>query len=210
MRTTYYPHRYKHDKQINIIAFQDVKQKVIDTNLSIQDEAYFWLLYYCGVRKSEGFERVAEDFNINDTHLIVDFHQRKKNGATVAPLELPLHWYGIDKIVLCIEKARDRKKAVYVQKDKKRVRIVVKAQWVFPKIQSTKAWEIVKKVLGEGYYPHFLRLNRLTEIAKDPTANITRIKSFSGIKTTKVLSAYLGTDKKEQQAAIEWMNKQYK
>jgi len=194
------------------MSFREVKQKVVDTNLSISDEAYFWLLYYCGVRKSEAYERVAEDFEINETHLIIDFHKRKKGGAEVDPLELPLHWYGIDKLVQCVEKAKNRrphKKAVYVYVDKKRARQLKKDRWVWPKIQSTKAWQIVNKVLGEGYYPHFLRLNRLTEIAQDPTASLTRLKSFSGIKSVRILDEYLGTSKKEQQKAIDFMDKQY-
>ena len=100
-------------------------------------------------------------------------------------------------------------KAVYVYQNKKRVRIVKEGKWVFPRIQSTKAWEIVQEVLGEGYYPHFLRLNRLTEIAQDPSASLTRLKSFSGIKSITALNSYLGTAKKEQQKAIEYMNKKY-
>ena len=203
---------YKHGKKDHIIPFQTVKQKVIDANLSISEEAFFWILYYCGVRKSEAYERVAEDFEMNDTHIIINFHQRKKNGAEVPPLELPLHWYGINKIVEVVRKARDDKafkKAVYVYIEKKRVRQLRKEQWVFPHIQSTRAWQIVRNVLGEGYYPHFLRLNRLTEIGRDPTASLTRLKSFSGIKSTKVLDEYLGTSKKEQQKAIEFMNQQY-
>jgi hypothetical protein len=32
----------------------------------------------------------------------VDFHQRKKRGAEVPPSELPLNWYGVDKIVRVI------------------------------------------------------------------------------------------------------------
>ncbi len=203
---------YKTGKKDNIIAFQEVKQKVIDANLSISEEAYFWLLYYCGVRKSEAYERIAEDFEINDTHLIVDFHQRKKNGKTVPPLELPLRWYGINKLVDAVKKAEDntpRKKAVYVYVNKKRTRQVRKERWVFPNIQSTKAWQIVQKVLGKGYYPHFLRLNRLTEIGRDPTASLTRLSSFSGIKSVTALNEYLGADKKEQQKAIEFMDREY-
>lgn len=204
---------YKHGKQSNIMGHADVKQKVVNMKLLISEEAFFWLLYYCGCRKSEAYERVAEDFVINDTHLIVNFHQRKKGGAEVDPLELPLNWYGIDKLVAIVEKAKARQrpttKAIFVYVDKKRVRQLKKANWVFPKIQSTKAWDIVKKVLGKEYYPHFLRLNRLTEIGSDPTANLTRMKSFSGIKSTVALNEYLGKSKKEQQKAIEWMDKQY-
>lgn len=204
--------KYMYGKKEEILSFKVMKQKVIEANLHWRDEAFFWLLYYCGVRKSEAYERVTGDFKKSETHLIVDFHERKKRGAEVPPLELPLNWYGIDKIVKSILVAlnsRPRKKAVYVYEDRKRVRILRTDRWVFPRIQSTKAWTIVQNVLGEGYYPHFLRLNRLTEIAQDSTASLTRLKSFSGIKSTTALNSYLGTAKKEQQKAIEYMNKKY-
>ena len=218
---------YKHGKKEDIITFETVKKKVIDANLLKDEEAFFWLLYYCGVRKSEAYERVAEDFKITDTHIVIDFGQRKKAGAKVPPLEIPLRWYGIDKVVEGVQRAKTfkpRYKTVFVYEPtaetrltkrgrvvpvKKRVGKKVKGKWVFPHIQSTKAWEIVRKVLGQGYYPHFLRLNRLTEIGMDPTASLTRLKSFSGIKSARVLDEYLGTSKKEQQKAIEFMDRRY-
>jgi hypothetical protein len=52
---------------------------------------------------------------------------------------------------------------------------------------------IVQEVFGEGYYPHFLRLNRLIENAQDPSANLTHLKSFIGIKSITALNSYLGT-----------------
>ncbi|UCC32928.1 MAG: hypothetical protein JSW53_03800, partial [Candidatus Bathyarchaeota archaeon] len=121
-------------------------------------------------------------------------------------------WYGMNKLEYMVEKAKERRprnKAVYVYVDHMRTRQLRKDRWVFPNIQSTKAWKIVRKVLGEGYYPHFLRLNRLTEIGRDPTASLTRLKSFSGIKSTSALNEYLGASEKEQDKAIEFMDKQY-
>jgi len=112
------------------MSFQEVKAKVLDTKLSISEEAYFWLLYYCGCRKSEGYERVAEDFEINDTHLIVDFHQRKKGGDEVPPLELPRHWYGIDKIIECIEKAKPRTKTIFTSQPTGETRLTKKGKEV--------------------------------------------------------------------------------
>lgn len=205
--------RYSIDgKKTEVLDFKFVKQKVINTCLPWKDEAYFWLLYYCGVRKSEAYERVATDFKVTETHLIVDFHQRKKRGAEVPPLELPLSWYGMDKLVKAVQAAascKPRNKAVFTYIDKKRVRTLKVDNWVFPHIQSTKAWEIVQSVLGIGFYPHFLRLNRLTELASDSSSNLTRLKSFTGIKSTRVLDSYLGTSKKEQKKAIEYMSQKF-
>ena len=91
---------------------------------------------------------------------------------------------------------------------KKTVGIVKRERWLFPHINSTWAWKVVKRILGEKYYPHFLRLNRLTEIGSDPSASIVRMKSFSGIKDTKTLESYLGVSKTEQDAAVGFIGKQ--
>lgn len=205
--------KYKHGKKTETQSFQDIAKAVEQAELPDNEQAYFWLLCYCGVRKSEGYERIAEDFKLTDTYLAIDFHQRKKHGAEVDPLELPKDWKGVDKIIQAVEQAKDRNqrtKAVFVYQNHKRVLVRQKAHWVFPDIQSTKAWHIVRKVLGSDFYPHYLRLNRLSEIGADPTASLLRLKSFSGIRSTKVLDDYLGTSKKEQQKAIEYMNSQMK
>jgi integrase len=203
---------YKHGKKREIIPFSIIKQKVAAADLNWRGEAFFWLLYYTGVRKSEAYERTASDFKNTDQFLVVDF-KRKKGSIDVPPLEIPLVWYGVDKIVKAVNyalRSPPKEKGIFVYENKKRVRKVRKDRWVFPNIQSTKAWELVQEVLGEEYYPHFLRLNRLTELGSDPSANLTRLKSFSGLKTTSVLEGYLGTSKREQQKAIEYMNKKYR
>lgn len=204
--------KYKHGKKLETLPFKEVKQKVAAADLHWRDEAYFWLLYYTGVRKSEAYERTTSDFKIKDKFLAVDF-KRKKGSLNVPPLELPLHWYGVDKIVKSIQlatKSHPRQKAIYIYQNKKRVRILKEEKWVFPNIQSTKAWELVEEVLGEEYYPHFLRLNRITELCSNPEANLTQIKSFSGIKSTRIIEEnYMGVSKREQQKAIEYMNKKY-
>jgi hypothetical protein len=49
-----------------LLPFATVKQRVVDANLHGRDEAFSWLLYLCGVRKSEACERVADDFKITE------------------------------------------------------------------------------------------------------------------------------------------------
>jgi len=51
--------KYKFEKKEEILPFRLVKKKVINANLHLRDEAFFWLLYYCGVRKSEAYEIAA-------------------------------------------------------------------------------------------------------------------------------------------------------
>ena len=87
---------------------------------------------------------------------------------------------------------------------------MVRDHWLFPNIGSSTALRLVKEVLGPKFYPHFLRLNRITEILTDPTGNVTRIKSYTGIKTVKVIEAYMGVSEKEQEAALAFMEKRMK
>lgn len=203
-------HRYKHGKQTSPMTFQEFKNRVEKASLNSEKEAFIWLLYYAGCRKSEGYERTARDCQVTGEHFIIDFGQRKKHGAKVDPLKFPRSWPGIEQLIKLFERASERKpsrKRIFYQENKTTKSRVVKDQWLFPHIQSATAWRIVKTVLGQEYYPHFLRLNRLTEIGSDPEASIIRLKSYSGIKSIRALESYLGTSKEEQEAALSWMEK---
>jgi integrase len=214
-----YEHKYKSGKKEELIPFSEIMQKVRVAELPLAHEAFFWILYYTGVRKSEAYERVVDDFAISRNHVSIDFHQRKKGGAKVPPLKLPRKWYGVNRIVEVVQRIQERRekqqgkrptrKTVYTYVEKKRTAIRMKDYWVFPRIQSTTAYNIVRKVLGDGWYPHFLRLNRLTTIGSDPSASLTRLKSWSGIKSVKTLQKYLGTSEREQDKAVEFVDEEY-
>jgi hypothetical protein len=204
-----YEHRYK-EKQTRPIAFQEFKNRVEKASLNTEKAGFIWLLYHSGCRKSEGYERTVKDCQVTETHFMIDFQQRKKHGATVDPLRFPRSWPEIELLVKLYERAearRPRSKRIFYQENRATRSRIVKDQWLFPNIQSATAWRIVKAVLGQEYYPHFLRLNRLTEIGQDPEANIVRLKSYSGIKSIRALESYLGISVEEQEAALFWMEK---
>lgn len=206
-----YEHRYKHGKQTGLMDFQEFKNRVEKARLNTEKAAFIWLLYHAGCRKSEAYERTAKDCQVTGEHFTIDFGQRKKHGARVDPLKLPRAWAEIELLVKQYEKAAARKpsrKRIFFQEDKTTKSKIIKDQWLFPHIQSATAWRIVKDVLGKEFYPHYLRLNRLSEIGQDPESNIVRLKSYSGIKSIRTLESYLGTSEKEQEAALTWMQKQ--
>lgn len=206
------PH-YKEGKEEQPLSFFEFKDRVKKSKLNSEKKGFIWLLYYAGCRKSEAYERTAADCKVTDSHFIIDFGQRKKHGARVDPLKFPRYWDGIEILVSLYKKAAQRKpkkKRIFYQENKIRKTKVIKDQWLFPYIQSVTAWKMVKDVLGSSYYPHFLRLNRLTEIGSDPEASVVRLKSYSGIKSIKALESYLGTSKEEQDAALSWMEKKMK
>ena len=207
--------KYKHGKITESLSFQEIKEKVIQVENKLTREAlaYFWLLYYAGCRKSEAYERTVEDCSIKDGYFIIDFHQRKKHGAEVPPLKFPLWFPGIDVVCEQLEKASGKRiSKKLIERTVKGVRSTkrLRARWLFPHVAARWAQVIVKEILGEQYYPHFLRLNRITEMCSDKDVSLTRLKSFTGIKSLDALQSYMGVAEKEQDAAVDHMAKQIK
>ena len=209
------PH-YKSGKQTEQLEFNQVQEKVeaAKKRLTKEQLSYFWLLYYSGCRKSELYERTVGDCSITSESFILDITQRKKGSANTEPLEFPLWFPGIDVVCAWLEKARSKKKSTKLLerwKNKKRITSRIKAHWLFPNIHRDTALRIVKNILGAQYYPHFLRLNRITELCSDPESNLTRIKSFTGIKSTRIIEEnYMGISKMQQKAAMNFIGKQIK
>jgi hypothetical protein len=190
---------------------EKVKAYLVKGWMSKQSLAFFWVLYYVGVKKSEAYERTVQDCQLTESVFIIDFHKRKKGGAKVPPIELPLWFPGVDLIAEQWQRAKKKRpsrKLIERTTSGERKSWHETKQWLFPRVQKQWALEIVKKLLGKAYYPHFLRLNRITEICSNPEANIEMIKSWTGIKSIRVIEKYMGVSKKQQNKAVNWMGKQ--
>lgn len=178
---------YKQGKQTDTIELEDFT-KALRSCVSLRDKSFLALLYWTGVRKSEAYERVKEDFTTTESDLVIDFHKRKKGGLDVPALEIPLDLPFVDSIV-------------------KRVRLTLPGRRVWS-FNGVTAWRIVKRVLGEKYYPHFLRLNRITRMADDPTATVPELKSWTGLKTTRALDVYIGYSKRRMEKGKERLRRE--
>lgn len=205
--------RYKDGKQTEHQSFQEIQEKVLAAAHSLTREAlaFFWLLYYVGCRKSEAYERTVEDCQLTETHFIIDFHQRKKGSAEVPAIEIPRWFPGVEILCEQLLKARQKRSSrKLIEKTRRGDRSTEykRARWLFPHVQKQWALMIVKRILGDSYYPHFLRLNRITEICSNPEANIEMIKSWTGIKSIRIIEGYLGVSRKQQHKATDWMAKQ--
>jgi hypothetical protein len=198
-------------KQTELISLQQFADKMAEhLDLDLEAQSFLWGIFWSGVRKSEWYERIAEDVVLTDDNLIIDFHQRKKHSAATPPLKFPRNYPGIDIIVewyrrIAVrppirKKIWDYSGGVIKITDDKR-------KYLFPHIQTSKALYLVKHVMGEQYYPHFFRLNRLSTIGRDKECSIVRMKSFSGLKTVAAIEAYLGTSEEETDAAIAYSGK---
>ena len=187
-----YEHRYKHGKQKEIMTLEDFKLRIQDADAlgcKLSHLAFTIILWHTGVRKSELYERVKSDVKVTDEYLIIDFGKRKKKGAEVPPLKIPLSYYGVKSYVLPYLGVA---KGVYTlhRKNKR----------LFPLIKSASAWYIVKHILGKQYYPHYLRLRKLSAIGKKH--GVTHVKAVSGIKSLKALESYIGYDEATQDEAM--------
>lgn len=182
--------KYKHGKQTDTIELEFLHKRMSKGIFKqpFRDKSFLALLYWTGVRKSEAYERVKEDFTVTKTDLVIDFHQRKKNGLEVPPLEIPLD---LPYVNLIVERAKKTKQGNLV--------------W---RISDDTAWRIVKRALGEKYYPHFLRLNRITRMFDDPTTTIPEAKSWTGIKTAKALDVYIGYSKRRMEKGKERLRRE--
>jgi ABC-type uncharacterized transport system ATPase component len=95
-----YEHRYKYGKQKVIMTVESFKEKLEASEVKLEQRAFLVLLWHSGARKSEVYERVKDDVEITEAHVIVDFHQRKKHGETVPPLKIPRKFYGVEEYLV--------------------------------------------------------------------------------------------------------------
>jgi hypothetical protein len=199
-------------KQTELISLQDFADRMskhVD-DLDLESQAFLWGLFWCGVRKSELYERIVEDVKLTDVDISIDFHQRKKHSASTPPLKFPRTYPGIDVIVAWYQRIAPRapvRKRVWDYSGGVTKVTNDKCKYLFPHVQTTKALYLVKHVMGEQYYPHFFRLNRLSTIGRDKDCSIVRMKSFSGLRTVAAIEFYLGTSAEETDAAIAFSGK---
>jgi integrase len=205
-----YEHRYKYGKQKEIMSVDEFREKLESSDLDLEQKAFIVLLWHTGVRKSEAYERVKKDVKITDSHVIVDFYKRKKGGEEVPPLKIPRTFYGVEEYLkpYLTKPKRLKVKTIFTYETVLGKLIIhskqVKDRWLFPHINSTTAWRLVKKVFGERYYPHYLRLRKLSKIGKDRRrGTIIHLKSVSGIKSLRALEEYMGIDEEAQDEAME-------
>ncbi len=205
-----YEHRYKYGKQKAIMSLEEFREKLEAANIKLEQKAFLVLLWHSGVRKSEAYERVKGDVTITDTHVIVDFHQRKKHGENVPPLKIPRRFYGVEGYLLAYlrKPKRAKVKTLYTYETREGKLLThsekVEAKWLFPHIGSATAWRVCKRVLGREFYAHYLRLRKLSKVGMNrEKGSITHLKALSGIKSVRALEAYIGYDEEAQDAAME-------
>ena len=152
--------------------FDSVKKN--EKNLGKDYTAFVVLLYYFGIRVSEGLKLKREAFTISKGKLYVDIGERLKHSKRTAPVSVMLDRPYVSWIIDCA-KNTERKQRV----------------WKFSRVT---AWRIVSKHFR--CYPHFYRLNRITTFF-DKNFPISKVKNWTGL-TLSSLNYYCGISDTEE------------
>ena len=170
--------RYKHGKRTAPIDFETFRDRMencrwrrqgLDPKDVLSHKSFVAFLYWFGVRKSEALNMQISDFSFKDTLLIADISP-KKHGSR-EPLEVPMIYPFVDLIV---------KRILEVEEGR---------LWKF---SDRTAINIVKRVMGDQFYPHFFRLNRATRFLEDPTTTVPEMKAWFGWRSAKSIDPYIG------------------
>jgi len=170
---------YKYGKITAPIDFQTFRDAMENGRFAkgkaLSHKSFLAFLYWFGVRKAEALERTKEDFLITDGLLIVN--ARPKKGGERESLEIPVDYPYADLIIENVKRTRHS-----------------------PRNEDGRVWDfsprtainIVKRALGDRYYPHFFRLNRATRFLEDPTTTLPEMKAWFGWRAAKTVDPYIG------------------
>jgi hypothetical protein len=131
-------------------------------------QAYCAILYYFAVRGGEAVKATKEQFAIGDTDFYYDVGKRLKHSERTATLSISKDRPYVDAIVKAVHATRE-------------------GQRVFPFTTRTGR-NIVYRVFPT--YPHFFRLNRITQMFNDGWT-VTEVRSWTGL-TLNALNYYVG------------------
>jgi len=170
--------RYKFGKQerpINYEEFYRVLEKNFPLNVDVKyrkatrrARAFNILCFYTGLRQGEIRRLRRRDFSItSDGELRVSafrlkkiIRDDKKFKEAIIPIFLPLVWKYVDELIDYLKQFDED-------------------ELVFP-ITAVTAWKYVKALFPKGY-PHYYRLNLITELANNPNISLVEIERWSGL-----------------------------
>lgn len=130
--------------------------------------AFVVLLYYTGIRTGEALRAKKEQFKTYEDAVTFNVGPRLKHGIETRALVLPRSLPYIDELEETIMDTEEGER-------------------VFPYCKKT-AYNIVTRAFP--FYPHFLRLNRITNFLLEGH-DLAKLHSWTGL-TLKALNAYVG------------------
>ena len=170
--------RYKHGKITAPIDFKTFRESMENCRWRRQGlnpgdipahKSFMAFLYWFGVRKGEALDLARDNFSLKDGLLVVDVKAKKRGSRE--PLEVPRDYPFVDLIIKRISEVKEGR------------------VWSF---SERTAINIVKRVMGDRFYPHFFRLNRATRFLEDPTTTLPEMKAWFGWRASSSVDPYIG------------------
>lgn len=164
---------YKYGKQTTPIDYKTFEKAMTNGTFCdpLPHKSYVAFLYWVGCRRTEALMLTPEHFKVTEKTILVRV-PTLKGGLRTKPLKIFRYLPYTDLIVKQVEKTRKGERV-----------------WKFCKRTATR---VVKRCLGQRYYPHFLRLNRATHFLDDPSTTIPEMKAWFGWKKTATIDDYIG------------------
>lgn len=175
--------KYKEGKQTQPIELPKMIEIIEDRRRFKQGShrSFLAFLYLTGVRQSEARARVRDDFVLEKDAVMI--HIPALKHGTREHLKLPLDLPFMD---LILERLDDTPRG--------------KKLWRF---SARTAQRIIKRAMGEKYYPHFLRLNRSVHFLDDPETTIPQMQAWFGWRSARTIDSYTGYSKRHLDAQAE-------
>jgi len=162
---------YKYGKRQTPMLFTEFQKKLEQGQYEKpRHKALIILLYHTGLRISEALKLRRESFTITPKILYVEVGKRLKGSKSTPPLELPLN---LPYVSFLIENVKDSARGMRV----------------FPYDRKT-GYLIVKRVFPKEY-PHFFRLNLITDMLGTEGMTIMDVRSWTGLSLVS-LEKYAG------------------
>ena len=194
-----YEHRYKYGKQEELLDL-DQAIKAIDTITTgswngKRKQAGASLSFWGGARNSENRMLIRDDFEYDEdmegNELLRINLFRLKKGTSITrqdatyPIELRADWMFVPYIINWIERFKGKERPF--------------------NCHSITWWRWHKDVFGDQFYPHWLRLNRITFFCSDPRFSIAEIRTFTGLNLLTI-DHYISKSRRFTLSATEKMN----
>lgn len=152
----------KYTKKVTrLMSWQEFNSAIQD--LPKQHQAFLTILFLAGVRVSEALALKPEDITCLPDTVYIDFF-RLKGSKNTDPIELPK----VDCFMWLCDEVWNLKQDP--------------TQRIFP-FSRTTAYRIVKRVWPE-LYPHFFRMNRITQTVQKH--DIATVRSYTGISLSSM------------------------
>ena len=150
-----------------------------------------------GVRISEPVRGLMRrDFTILKDYLMMEPKVVRKHGKRKEPLWMKLDMMGVPHLVEFLETLHEDEALFQISK---------KTAWSLVKEVAWLEVELKDGIAIRRFYPHWFRLNRATQFARDPMVGIIHLKEWFGWRDPRTIEKYLGEAGRVTQAMANRM-----